>query len=86
MIIELLEKGEENARTAKEIANLINLDVRDVMQSIRCERLAGEPICSNSKGYYIAENEKDLSQTISRLYKQGNETIKVADAMREYHR
>lgn len=83
MINELLFKGAQNARTAKSIADILNLDVREVMQAIRLERLAGTPICSNHKGYYMPENENELKDTVLRLYKQAKETKKVADNMRK---
>lgn len=82
MIIELLELGEENARTAKELAKAQNMDIRDVMQAVRVERLAGQPICSTSKGYFIADCKQDLDATISRLYKQARETRRVAESMK----
>ena len=85
MIVELLEKGEQNATPAKDLAKILNIEVRDVMHIIRGERLTGEPICSNNKGYYIAADNNDLEGTIKRLYKQGKETIRVAETMRKYH-
>lgn len=83
MINELLNQGEPNARTSQEIATALNLNVRDVMQAIRTERLNGVLICGTSKGYFLPENMNDVILTIKRLKRQGNETIRVADAMQE---
>ena len=83
MIYELLAVGEQNARTSKELSNACNIEVRDVMQAIRVERLAGKPICSTSKGYFLPADISDLNRTISRLYKQSRETRRVAEAMRK---
>lgn len=82
MILELLGTGERNAKTAKELAKNTGVSVRDVMQAVRVERLAGLPICSSAKGYFLAETETDLQITISRLYKQARETRKVAEALK----
>lgn len=84
MMVELLGTGEQNAQTAKRLAEQTNLSVRDITKMIRIERLAGNPICSNSKGYFLPDNDAEMRNTIRRLYKQGRETIKVADAMRLY--
>lgn len=83
MVNELLAIGEENARSSSELARTLNIDKRDIMQAVRIERLAGFPICSNCKGYYMPENKTELKNTIIRLYKQAKETKRVADAMRE---
>ena len=83
MINELLSYGEENARTSTELAKILNMDKRDIMQAVRLERLAGFPICSNYKGYYMPENKTELKNTIIRLYKQAKETKRVADAIRK---
>lgn len=86
MIAELLSIGEQNTRTCNELATVLNIDARDVRQAIRLERLAGAPICSCSKGYYLPDNDADIQHTIDRLYKQGKENIRVADAMKRYHK
>ena len=86
MIAELLQYGIENARTNQSIADALSWDSRDVRQAIRLERLAGAPICSCSKGYYLPDNDADIQHTIDRLYKQGKENIRVADAMKRYHK
>ena len=86
MIAELLSIGEQNTRTCNELATVLNIDARDVRQAIRIERLAGELICSCSKGYYLPDNDADIQHTIDRLYKQGKENIRVADAMKRYHK
>ena len=83
MIYEMLSQGEENARTGKELAAASNLEVREVMDVIRNERLAGQLICSSSKGFFIAKEEADIKRTVSRLYKQARGTRAVAEAMRK---
>ena len=86
MIAELLQQGIQNAKTSQTLADFLRWDKRDVRQAIRNERLAGTLICSCSKGYYLPDNDADIQHTINRLYKQGKENIRVADAMRKYHK
>lgn len=83
MINELLGIGAENATTAAELAKRLNTDRRTVMQLIRTERLEGEQICSNSKGYFMPEDITDVNYTIKRLYKQAREGRAVAEAMKK---
>lgn len=84
MIVELLSFGENEPKTSEELAAALNVCKRDVMELVRLERLAGAPICSNYKGYYLPDNKEELKNTIIRLYKQAKETRRVADAMREH--
>lgn len=84
MIVELLDFGENEPKTSDELAKALNVCKRDVMELVRLERLAGAPICSNYKGYYLPDNKEELKSTIIRLYKQAKETKRVADAMREH--
>lgn len=86
MIYELLSKGEQNARTAKELARATKTEVREVMQIIRAERLAGLPICSTCKGFFLPTTKDEIKTTIKRLYMQAKETERVADAMEKFYK
>lgn len=82
MINEMLGVGSENVTTAAELARRLNTDKRTVMQLIRTERLEGELICANNKGYFMPKDINDVNETISRLYKQAREGRAVAEAMK----
>ena len=83
MIYELLEFGEDNAKTSEELARYLNICKRDIMEYVRLERLSGKPICSTCKGYFLPDNKEELKDTIIRLYLQAREIKRVADAMKE---
>lgn len=82
MIFELLQPGEDTAKTARELSKTTGLGVREVMQAVRAERLAGLPICGTCKGFFTPATDAELAHTISRLYKQARETRKVAEALK----
>ena len=44
MIAEQLLRGAENARTGRELASLLKIDIRDVARHVEQERRAGAPI------------------------------------------
>ncbi len=82
MIIEMLGVGERNARTQNELTRVLQKDdTREIRQAIRTERLAGNIICSNDKGYFLPENDADIKATIRRLRKRSKAFEDVADAM-----
>ena len=66
MIYELLTEGRENARTARDLANLTGLDRRAVSLLVERERRAGRPICAtcegNTPGYYIAADREEMQR------------------------
>lgn len=84
MIFELLDTGEQNARTARELAKALNTDRRSVSILVERERRAGKPICatSNSKtpGYYIPATRKDMERYCSRLQHRAGEISKTRAA------
>ena len=47
MIFEMLDTGEQNARTAKELARIIGTDRRSISLLVESERRAGKPICAS---------------------------------------
>lgn len=82
-ISDYLSRGEKNAIPARDLAELIHGEKRDVFKMVRQERVAGNPICSNSKGFFLAENNDELKRTIIRLYKQAKETKFVAETLQK---
>lgn len=83
MIHELLNVGAVNARTTKELADVLGIDVRDVRQAVRNERMQGVPICSDISGYYLPADDNEMRRTVSRLYKIGRSNFAVAKALEE---
>lgn len=62
MIAEILNHGQENAITGRELATITNMKLREVTQQIERERRQGEFICASSSndnpGYYIGTAEE----------------------------
>ena len=75
MIAEHLLKGAENAQTGRELARILNIDIRDVVRHIEKERRDGAPICAGAmgshKGYYLAADQEELIEYCGRLHLSG---------------
>lgn len=85
MIYELLTAGSENARTGKELATLLHMNIRAVTAQIERERRDGQPICANvrgtPKGYYLAATPEELEIYCRRLGKREGELYKTRQAL-----
>jgi len=84
MIYEMLETGEENARSAKELAQMLNTDRRSVSILVEKERRAGKPICatcdSKTPGYFIPATREDMERYCNRLRHRAGEIFKTRAA------
>ncbi len=78
MIHELLTAGAENARTGKELANILKTNIRNVTATIEIERRDGWPICADpSGGYYLAKSPEELTVYCKRLFHRAGELHKT---------
>ena len=59
--------GEANAIHCRELQNIFCLDGRTVRRKINRLRQEGIPICSNQHGYYYADTQAEISETVDRL-------------------
>lgn len=69
-ICEYLKKnhiGKERAVYSRELQSIFSIDGRSLRRKINRLRQAGVPICSGETGYYYAENNQELRETIFRL-------------------
>ena len=69
-ICEYLRKyhaGRKNAVFSRELERLFILDGRSVRRAINALRQEGHPICSDQCGYYYADNQKEINDTVYRL-------------------
>jgi len=84
MIFELLNTGEENARSAKELAKLLNVDRRQISNMVESERRAGRPICascqSKTPGYYVPATREEMERYCRRLQHRAGEIFKTRAA------
>ena len=82
-IQDLLKTGKENAISGRELAAILNCDIRKITAKIEQERLLGAPICATcDKGYYLAEKSSDLQEYISRLSKRATRMLKITSALK----
>lgn len=56
----LLNRGEENAVTARDLAAITGHSVREITAQIARERQAGAVILSSNKGYFLPSNTQEL--------------------------
>lgn len=79
-ICEYLRKnhtGREQAVYSRELQRLFCIDGRNLRRKISSLRQDGFPICSDENGYYYADSQKEINDTVARL----NELVtKVSNA------
>lgn len=84
MIYEMLDTGEQNARTARELAKQLGADRRVISHLVERERRAGKPICattdSKTPGYYIPATREDMERYCNRLQHRAGEIFKTRAA------
>lgn len=56
----LIHNGEENAVTARDLAAITGLSVREITAQIARERQAGAVILSSCKGYFLPGSEDEI--------------------------
>lgn len=69
-ICEYLRKhhtGRSNAVYSRELERLFSLDGRTLRRKISSLRRDGFPICSDETGYYYAETQEEINNTVCRL-------------------
>ena len=84
MIHELLAEGRENARTGRELAGILNCNIRDITQRIEAERRDGQPICAatgENPGYYLAADADELANYCNRLKGRAIELFRTRKAL-----
>lgn len=59
-IIDLLQSGEANAKTARDLATITGLTLREVTLQIAKERQDGAVILSSGKGYFRPGNTEEV--------------------------
>ena len=87
MVFELLSTGEQNARSARELARALGTDRRGISSLVEQERRAGKPICATcdnkNPGYYVPATREDMERYCSRLKHRAGEIYKTRAACSE---
>ena len=69
--------GRRNAVHSRALEDMFELDGRNIRRKISALRQDGFPICSDESGYYYADNQEEINNTVGRL----NELVtKVSNA------
>lgn len=69
-ICEYLKKyhtGKANAVYSRELEQLFGIDGRSLRRKISSLRKDGVPICSDESGYYYADSQMEIDQTVCRM-------------------
>lgn len=81
MIHELLAEGAENAKTGREICNLLEISLRELTAAVEQERRAGIPICASMSGkragYFLAANREEMQRYCRSLLHRAGELHKT---------
>ena len=59
--------GKGRAIHSRDLQRLFSIDGRNLRRKISSLRQDGYPICSDESGYYYADNQKEINQTVYRL-------------------
>ena len=59
--------GKSRAILSRDLQRLFSIDGRNLRRKISALRQDGCPICSDVSGYYYADNQKEINQTVYRL-------------------
>ena len=59
--------GKSRAILSRDLQRLFSIDGRNLRRKISSLRQDGYPICSDGSGYYYADNQKEINQTVYRL-------------------
>ncbi len=82
-ITDCLLKGSNNYRSANELCYMLQLDNRrDVTKFIQKARLSGNIICSNTKGYFLPENQmevREFTRVMHSRIKEIKKSVQYAD-------
>lgn len=59
--------GKSRAVYSRELQRLLSIDGRNLRRKISSLRQDGYPICSDETGYYYADNQGEINNTVCRL-------------------
>lgn len=82
-IMDLIPIGNENRITSAEISQKLGISGAEVRKQVNLLRCDGNPIASDSHGYYIATVSTALDHTISSFNSRIHQMIKAREGLKK---
>lgn len=78
----------QNNRIMKssELENLLNLAGAHIRRQVNELRTQGYPICSDSRGYWIAQSAEEFDSNMDHLIGRGREVVNTGEAAKRQNR
>lgn len=73
--------GNSNSIHSRELQRVFQIDGRNLRRKINRLRQDGVPICSDNTGYYYAETEQEVRNTVFRLNELSTKIGRAKDGM-----
>lgn len=80
-IAALLMHGADHAIPLRHLKETTSLPGRDLRRQIEAARLGGTPICSGEHGYFLAENQHEVSRFVNSMRRRAKRIQAVAAAV-----
>lgn len=80
-IADFLPHGAENAIPGRHLLQLTGLSDRDLRRQIETARLDGTPILSGEHGYFLAENQREVTRFVASMRRRAKRIQAVAAAV-----
>ena len=82
ILLDVIPFGKENEITSSEISRRTGLKGVEIRKYVNTLRSNGYPVCSDSKGYYLATEASDIDSTISNLNSRISHMIVAREGLR----
>ena len=73
--------GADHALPLRQLEQMTGLPGRDLRRRIEAARIAGEPILSDGNGYFLAENQHEVTQFVTSMNRRAKRIQAVAAAV-----
>lgn len=73
--------GSSKSIHSRELQRMFQIDGRNLRRKINRLRQEGVPICSDNTGYFYAETEKEVRDTVFRLNELSTKICKAKDGL-----
>ena len=81
-LVELIPIGNESRITSAEISQRLGISGAEVRKQVNTLRCEGNPIASDSHGYYIATEQTDLDHTIASFNSRIHQMIRAREGLK----